>query len=109
MPRFDWWRDWEPAFENKTHSTDLLNAEAVRVVQVMNNWDDISFNMEIHFSIYLAYEFYLSIYSKQEAKEPYFLFLSYPAVHDPLAAPERHLQMCDHVHNYRRRCHWTSP
>jgi len=69
--RFDWWRGWDPAFENKTHSTDLLNAEAVRVVQ--------------------------------EAKEPYFLFLSYPAVHDPLAAPERHLQMCNHVENYRRR------
>ena len=41
--------------------------------------------------------------TKQETREPYFLFLSYPAVHDPLAAPERHLQMCNHVKNYRRR------
>ena len=32
--RFDWWRGWDPVYENKTHSTDLLNAEAVRVVQV---------------------------------------------------------------------------
>ena len=39
----------------------------------------------------------------QETKGPYFLYLAYPAVHDPLAAPERHLKMCDHVKNYRRR------
>ena len=32
--RFDWWRGWDPDYENKTHSTDLLNVEAVRVVQV---------------------------------------------------------------------------
>ena len=32
--RFDWWRGWEPVYENQTHSTDLLNAEALRVVKV---------------------------------------------------------------------------
>ena len=39
----------------------------------------------------------------REATSPYFLYLSYPAVHDPLAAPERHQSLCDHVPNYRRR------
>lgn len=58
-------------YENQTHSTDLLNAEALRVVKVTT--------------------------------EPYFMYLAYPAVHGPLAAPERHLKMCDHVKNYRRR------
>ena len=69
--RLDWWRDWLPEFENVTHSTDMLNREALRVVK--------------------------------EASSPYFLYLSYPAVHDPLLAPERHQRLCDHVPNYRRR------
>ena len=31
--RFDFWRGYEPEFENKTHSTDLFNAEAFDVVK----------------------------------------------------------------------------
>ena len=31
--RFDFWRDHEPYWDNVTHTTDLLNREAVRVVE----------------------------------------------------------------------------
>ena len=30
--RLDWWRGWEAEWENKTHATELLNMEALRVV-----------------------------------------------------------------------------
>ena len=30
--RYDWWRGWEPEWENRTHATTLLNNEALRVV-----------------------------------------------------------------------------
>ena len=35
--------------------------------------------------------------------DPYFLYLAYPAVHDPLQAPERHQKLCSHIKNSRRR------
>ena len=31
--RFDFWRGYEPLYENRSHSTDLLNEEALKVVK----------------------------------------------------------------------------
>jgi len=72
--RFDFWRNWEPLYDNLTHSTDMLNEEAVRVLS-----------------------------QKKREDSPFFLYLSYAAVHDPLQAPIRHQKLCHHVANYRRR------
>ena len=33
--RLDWWRNWEPEWENKTHATALLNNEALRLIFVI--------------------------------------------------------------------------
>ena len=73
--RFDFWRGFEPVFENRTHSTDLLNDEAVRVVKE---------------------------HAENPNSDPFFMYLSYAAVHDPLAAPERHQKLCSHIKNKRR-------
>ena len=74
--RYDLWRGHEPEWENQTHATELLNDEALRVVsQQLDNDSD----------------------------KPFFLFLSHPAPHDPLMAPERLQQRCAHIPNRRRR------
>ena len=74
--RFDFWRGLEPELENKTHSTELLGAEALRIVKS---------------------------HSENPALDPFFLYLAFPAVHDPLQAPERHQKLCSHIKNRRRR------
>ena len=74
--RFDLWRGYDPVFDNTTHSTDLFNDEAVRVIEDhLEKVDD----------------------------DPFFLYLAYAAPHDPLAAPERHQSLCSHIRNERRR------
>ena len=75
MGRMDFWRGYDPVFENKTHSTDLLNEEALKIVKS---------------------------HSENPESDPFFLYLAYPAVHDPLAAPERHQELCSHILNRRR-------
>jgi arylsulfatase A-like enzyme len=76
--RYDLWRGYEPEWENTTHGTELINREAVRVV-----------------SQHLA--------DNKDGDKPFFLFLSHPAPHDPLMAPERHQRLCGHIPNRRRR------
>ena len=73
--RFDFWRGFEPSFENQTHSTDLLNEEALKIVMKHGENPD---------------------------SDPFFMYLSYAAVHDPLSAPERHQKLCSHIKNKRR-------
>ena len=75
--RYDFWRDRVPEFDNTTHSTHMLNAEALRVVK--------------------------RHVEGEKKKEPFFLFLSHPAPHDPLQAPEKYQEMCSHISSYRRR------
>ena len=75
--RFDFWRDHEPYWDNVTHTTDLLNREAVRVVE--------------------------SHLSQPDTSQPFFLLLSHVAPHDPLMPAERHEQMCSHIANLARR------
>ena len=75
MGRMDFWRGYDPVFENKTHSTDLLNEEALKIVKS---------------------------HTENPESDPFFLYLAYPAVHDPLAAPERHQELCSHILNRRR-------
>ena len=74
--RFDFWNGFEPELDDKTHSTDLLNAKALNVVKS---------------------------HAENPESEPYFLYLAYPAVHDPLQAPERHQELCTHIKNTRRK------
>jgi len=76
LGRFDFWNGFEPEWDNKTHSTDLLNAKAIKLVQS---------------------------HAENPDSDPYFLYLAYPAVHDPLQAPERHQKLCSHIKNSRRR------
>ena len=95
-------------YENQTHSTDLLNAEALKVVKVGNTTlgaakVEKKLPGRIHPIVHHTHIHLSNNHLIQETTEPYFLYLAYPAVHDPLAAPERHLKMCDHVNNYRRR------
>jgi len=73
--RVDFWRGYDPVFENQTHSTDLLNDEALKIVKR---------------------------HTDKNNKDPFFLYLAYPAVHDPLAAPERHQDQCGHILNTKR-------
>ena len=74
--RYDFWNGFEPEWDNKTHSTDLLSAKAINLV---------------------------NSHSEDPSSDPYFLYLAYPAVHDPLQAPERHQKLCSHIRNARRR------
>ena len=74
--RYDLWRGYEPHWDNETHITDLLNAEALRVVES---------------------------HVKDESSEPFFLYLSHTAPHDPLLPHPRHLKQCDHIGNRARR------
>ena len=73
--RYDFWRNFEAEFDNVTHSTDLLNAEALRVV---------------------------TRHVEDKSSSPFFLFLSHPAPHDPLQAPQRFQDKCKHIPNRRR-------
>ena len=74
--RFDFWSDYEPYWDNTTHTTDLLNMEAGRVIQS-------------HLS--------------SPASSPFFLFLSHLAPHDPLLPTVRHEEVCRHITNPARR------
>ena len=74
--RYDFWRDYEPHWDNETHITDLLNAEAVRVIEN---------------------------HVKEEDSGPFFLYLSHTAPHDPLLPHPRHLAQCAHIENRARR------
>ena len=55
--RYDFWDGYEPEIDNKTHSTDLLNARALQIVKS---------------------------HAENPNSEPFFLYLAYPAAHDPL-------------------------
>jgi len=74
--RLDWWRGWEPEYENKTHATKLLNDEALRVVDS---------------------------HLEDPKSQPFFLYLAHPAPHDPLLAEARHEEQCKHIVNRARR------
>ena len=74
--RYDFWKGFEPVMENKTHSTELLGAEAIKIVKS---------------------------HMEEDLSNPFFLYLAFPAVHDPLQAPEKHQQLCSHIKNKRRR------
>ena len=74
--RYDFWRDYEPHWDNETHVTDLLNAEAVRVIEN---------------------------HVKDEDSSPFFLYLSHTAPHDPMLPHPRHLRQCSHIENRARR------
>ena len=74
--RYDFWDGYQPEYDNKTHSTDLLNAKALQVVKS---------------------------HAENPDAEPFFLYLAFPAVHDPLQAPKRHQELCSQIKNNRRR------
>jgi len=74
--RYDLWNGWEPYFDNQTHITDLLNQEALNVIEA---------------------------HAADDNKEPFFLFLAHTAPHDPLLPAPRHLQKCGHILNRARR------
>jgi len=74
--RYDFWRDFEVEYDNITHSTDLLNAEALKIV---------------------------THHVSEPSSKPFFLYLAHPAPHDPLLAPARLQEKCAHIKNYRRR------
>ena len=73
--RFDFWRDYEPEFENKTHTTTLLTNEAIEVInrhaKYQENTDEI----------------------------PIFLYLAYNAPHDPLLTDPVYDEQCKHIPN----------
>ena len=76
MGRFDLWDNFTPHYDNQTHITDLLNNEAVRVVEKHANTPQ---------------------------SQPFFIFLSHTAPHDPLLPAPRHLGQCSHIANKQRR------
>ena len=83
LGHYDWWRNFEPEWDNTTHVSDLLNAEAIKVVK------------EHHASQKKA---------DGKAYLPFFMHLSHLAPHDPLVpvSPD-HMDKCAHVKNYRRK------
>jgi len=74
--RYDFWRNQQPEYDNTTHSTTLINAEALKIV---------------------------TKHATAKSSNPFFLYLSHPAPHDPLQAPQKYQDMCNHIPSYRRR------
>ena len=74
--RYDLWDNFEPLYDNVTHATDMFNEEALRIIET---------------------------HGKDPEKDPFFLYLSHPAPHDPLLATKRHEELCSHIKNKRRR------
>ena len=74
--RYDWWRGREVEWENTTHATQLLNREALRIVDT---------------------------HLRDPNSPPFFIYLAHPAPHDPLLVEPRLEERCSHIRNKERR------
>ena len=76
MGRYDFWRGYEPEWDNTTHATNLLTNEAVKVItnHAASNKGKLN-------------------------PSPMFLYLAFTAPHDPLLPTEEHTAKCNHISN----------
>ena len=74
--RYDFWRGYEPEWDNTTHATTLFTNEAIKIIQ-----DHSASNKE------------------KSKPSPMFLYLSQSAPHDPLLPTEEHVSKCNHITN----------
>ena len=74
--RYDFWRDYEPEYENKTHATTLITKESVNVIRKHAN-------------------------TKKENLAPnaMFLYIAYNDPHDPLLTDPEFDGHCNHIPN----------
>ena len=76
MGRYDWWRGYDPEWDNTTHATVLLTQEAVKIIDAHASKNEGNSNAP-----------------------PMFMYLAHPAPHDPLLPADEHRDKCKHIPN----------